>query len=55
MIYKIIDQKYLKGLINQDVCNKLIKFYEDKQNIWLRKSYKYPEDKKKDNCTFKYI
>ena len=31
---KIIDQKYhLKGLINQNVCNKLIKFYEDHKHM----------------------
>jgi|TARA_R100000084_G_C4633681_1_gene139811 hypothetical protein len=52
---KIIDQKYhLKGLINQNVCNKLIKFYEDHKHMTVpEESYKFKEDKRiEDNCSF---
>ena len=57
--HKIIDQKYhLKGLINKDICNKLIKFYEDHKNMAIPEdSYKFNEDTKTntkeiDNCSF---
>jgi hypothetical protein len=57
--YKIVDQKYhLKGLINKDICNKLIKFYEDHKHMTIEEnSYKYNEDVKSnkneyDNCNF---
>lgn len=57
MIYnkKIIDLKYhLKGLINPDVCNKLISFYEDNKNLSTpEQSYKFDDDKiLEDNCSF---
>ena len=57
MIYnkKIIDLKYhLKGLINPDVCNKLISFYEDNKNLSTpEQSYKFDDDKVlEDNCSF---
>ena len=54
--HKIIDQKYhLKGLINKDICNELIQFYEDNlQFVVKEESYKFNEDtasnkKVKDN------
>ena len=57
--HKIIDQKYhLKGLISEDICNKLIKFYEDHQHMATPEdSYKYNnnlDDNKYevDNCSF---
>jgi hypothetical protein len=53
--HKIIELKYhLKELINQDVCNKLINFYETYKHMTLtEKSYKYNEDKIiEDNCNF---
>ena len=57
--HKIIDQKYhLKGLINKDICNKLIEFYEDHKNMAIPEdSYKFNEDTKTntkeiDNCSF---
>ena len=57
--HKIIDQKYhLKGLINKDICNKLIKFYEDHKHMTIEESsYKFKEnleDNKHelDNCSF---
>ena len=57
--HKIIDQKFhLKGLINSDVCNKLIKLYEDnKQSAIPEESYKFNKDmetndKEYDNCNF---
>jgi len=53
--HKITELKYhLKGLINKDVCNKLIDFYEDKKDITLTESsYKYNEGKiTTDNCNF---
>jgi hypothetical protein len=44
--HKIIDQKYhLKGLINKDICNKLIKFYEDHKHLTIvEDSYKFNKD-----------
>ena len=44
--HKIIDLKYhLKGLINQDICNKLIKFYEDHKHMTVQEnSYKFNEN-----------
>lgn len=57
--HKIIDQKYhLKGLVNPDVCNQLIKFYEDNKNLSLPEgSYKFGDNIEKnkrevDNCNF---
>ena len=57
--YKIIDQKFhLKGLINKDICNQLIQFYEDNlQDVTPEESYKFNEDeslnkKVEDNCGF---
>ena len=53
--HKIIDQKYhLKGLINKDICNQLIKFYEDHSSMAIsERSYKFNYDKElKDNCSF---
>ena len=57
--HKIVDQKYhLKGLINPDVCNKLIKFYEDNKNLSSPEgSHKFNENAQKnkrevDNCSF---
>jgi hypothetical protein len=57
--HKIIDQKYhLKGLVSEDICNKLIKFYEDHEYMSIpENSYKYNDnldDNKKevDNCSF---
>lgn len=57
--YKIIDQKYhLKGLINKDICDKLIKFYEDHKHMAIPEdSYKFNGDtttnqKEIDNCNF---
>tara|TARA_R100001163_G_C4996900_1_gene147483 strand:+ start:216 stop:812 length:597 start_codon:yes stop_codon:yes gene_type:complete len=57
--HKIIDQKFhLKGLVNSDVCNKLIKLYEDnKQSAIPEESYKFNKDmetndKEFDNCNF---
>jgi len=57
--HKIIDLKYhLKGLINQDICNKLIKFYEDHKHMTIQEnSYKFNENIKDnnyeyDNCSF---
>ena len=48
--HKIIDQKYhLKGLVNKDVCNKLIKFYEDHKHMTT------PEDSYKFNETLTII
>ena len=43
--YKIIDQKYhLKGLMSPDICNQLIKFYEDHKHMTMKeKSYKFNE------------
>ena len=45
--HKIIDQKYhLKGLVNDDVCKKLIQFYEEKKHMTeSEESYKFNEDK----------
>ena len=40
----------MKGLINKDLCNKLIKFYEDKQHMTTpEESYKFKEDKKMED------
>ena len=57
--HKIVDQKYhLKGLVNPDVCNQLIKFYEDNKNLSLPEgSYKFGDNIEKnkrevDNCNF---
>tara|TARA_R100001163_G_scaffold11063_2_gene10124 strand:+ start:154 stop:750 length:597 start_codon:yes stop_codon:yes gene_type:complete len=57
--HKIIDQKYhLKGLINSNICNQLIKFYEDHKHMTIRESsYKFNEDEnsndhEEDNCSF---
>ena len=57
--HKIIDQKYhLKGLINKEICNQLIKFYEDHKHMTIfEQSYKFNEDsqsnkREEDNCTF---
>ena len=57
--HKIVDQKYhLKGLINKDVCNQLIQFYEDNlQYVTTEQSYKFNEDISsndlmQDNCGF---
>ncbi len=53
--HKITELKYhLKGLINEDICNKLINFYEAHKHITLtEKSYKYNENKIiEDNCNF---
>jgi len=57
--HKIVDQKYhLKGLVNRDVCNQLIKFYEDNKNLSLPEgSYKFGDNIEKnkrevDNCNF---
>ena len=57
--HKIIDLKYhLKGLINQDICNKLIKFYEDHKHMTVQEnSYKFNENindnnYELDNCSF---
>jgi len=57
--YKIIDQKYhLKGLVNPDICNQLIKFYEDHKHMTIPEdSYKFDEDTEsnkieEDNCSF---
>ena len=57
--HKIIDLKYhLKGLINQDICNKLIKFYEDHKHMTIQEnSYKFNENindnnYELDNCSF---
>ena len=49
--HKIIDQKYhMKGLINKDVCNKLIKFYEEKKHMATpEESYKFKEGKKMED------
>ena len=60
MIYdhKIIDQKYhLKGLMSPDICNQLIKFYEDHKHMTVsERSMKYPQNKlMTDNCSFLYI
>ena len=46
--YKILDQKYhLKGLINKDMCKKLIQFYEDKKHMAIPEaSYKFDEGKR---------
>ena len=57
--HKIIDQKYhMKGLINKDICNQLIQFYEDYfHDATIEESYKFNEDeslnkKVQDNCGF---
>ena len=57
--HKIVDQKYhLKGLINKDICNQLIQFYEDNlQDVTTEQSYKFNKDKSsndlmEDNCGF---
>ena len=57
--HKIIDLKYhLKGLINQNICNKLIKFYEDHKHMTVQEnSYKFNENindnnYELDNCSF---
>ena len=57
--HKIVDQKYhLKGLINKEICNQLIQFYEDNlQDVTTEQSYKFNEDKSsndlmEDNCGF---
>jgi len=57
--HKIIDQKYhLKGLVNRDICNKLIEFYENYKHMAIpENSYKFNEDtktnkKESDNCNF---
>ena len=57
--HKIIDQKYhLKSLINKDVCNKLIKFYEDHKHMATPEdSYKFNDNlndnkSEEDNCSF---
>tara|TARA_R100000664_G_C2689034_1_gene93900 strand:+ start:91 stop:687 length:597 start_codon:yes stop_codon:yes gene_type:complete len=57
--HKIIDQKYhLKGLINKDICNKLIKFYEDHEHMATpENSYKFNDNlndnkNEEDNCSF---
>ena len=44
--HKIIDQKYhLKGLMSPDICNQLIKFYEDHKHMTMEEdSYKFNED-----------
>ena len=49
--HKIIDQKYhLKGLINPNICNKLIKFYEDHKHMAIpERSYKFNEDENTNN------
>jgi hypothetical protein len=52
---KITDLKFhLKGLVNQDVCSKLINFFEDNKHMTMsEKSYKYPEGElQEDNCSF---
>ena len=57
--HKIIDQKYhLKGLISPDICNQLIKFYEDHKHMAIpENSYKFDKDAEsnkieEDNCSF---
>ena len=57
--HKIIDQKYhLKGLINKNICNELIQFYEDNlSDVFKEASYKFNQDsslntKVEDNCGF---
>ena len=57
--HKIIDQKYhLKGLINKNICNELIQFYEDNlSDVVNEASYKFNRDSSfnkhvKDNCGF---
>jgi|TARA_A100000171_G_scaffold23758_1_gene22116 hypothetical protein len=57
--HKIIDLKYhLKGLINKNVCTKLIKFYEDHKHMASEESsYKFNKNTdtnnhKEDNCSF---
>ena len=57
--HKIIDQKYhLKGLINKNICNELIQFYEDNLSDVVKEgSYKFNQDsslntKVEDNCGF---
>ena len=57
--HKIIAQKYhLKGLVNPDICNQLIKFYEDHKHMAIPEdSYKFDEDAEsnkieEDNCSF---
>jgi hypothetical protein len=53
--HKIIDLKFnLKGLVNQNVCSKLINFFEDNKHMTIpEKSYKYPENEiQEDNCMF---
>jgi len=57
--HKIIDQKYhLKGLVNENICNELIKFYEDHKHMAIPEdSYKFNKDtetnkKEEDNCNF---
>ena len=57
--HKIIDQKYhLKGLVNENICNELIKFYENHKHMAIPEdSYKFNEDtetnkKEEDNCSF---
>ena len=57
--HKIINQKYhLKGLVSPDICNQLIKFYEDhKHMVIAEESYKFDKDAEsnkieEDNCSF---
>jgi hypothetical protein len=44
--HKIIDQKYhLKGLLNKEICNQLIQFYEDHTHMTnMEKSLKFNKD-----------
>ena len=53
--HKIIDLKFhLKGLVNKDVCSKLINFFEDNKHMASHeRSYKYPANEvQEDNCSF---